>query len=113
MGNCNTKKYESTTAEADSSLYSPHPKGGIIHEGSILGLKCFNNFIATGSDDKRIAILNKGHLLSQSDCKPMYLEGHSKAVNRLCYHNNHLWSISRDLSIRQVSFLLLDYIAIG
>eukprot|EP01041_Mallomonas_annulata_P008940 gene8940-18497_t len=72
-----------------------------LHNGAILSIKNIegNNF-CTSSDDKTIAIFDIT-TASLGIQNIIYLKGHSKAVNKVKSCNGHIWSCSRDLSIKQ------------
>jgi hypothetical protein len=115
MGNCNHNAHlynpssagnKESTDDSDSLLHLGQP----IHQGSVLGLSLDSGKekLFTCSDDKRIAIIGEDYftLGPSVDRRIEYLEGHTRAVNRLCVHGNFAYSASRDLSLRQVLTLI-------
>jgi hypothetical protein len=110
MGNKCTKnkKYD---AQQQKSLGPVKESPRVVHNGAILGLASSKEKIYSCSDDKRIAVSHWNHN-SFGSCEKdvVYLDGHTKAVNRiiLCrsstVEKSRFWSVSRDLSIRYVSF---------
>jgi hypothetical protein len=99
------------------------PLGDPIHQGSILGITFDSQSehdgggnsgphgrgqgrVITCSDDKRIGIMGEDYFTMgpSIDRRVAMLEGHSKAVNRMCVRGDMLYSVSRDLSLRQASF---------
>lgn len=69
----------------------------VLHTGSVLGLHALGNNTVSCSDDRRICIFDWA---SPAQSK-FYCSGHDKAVNRVLAVDAHVWSVSRDLSLRQ------------
>lgn len=111
MGNCSSNSSKKQYAKDEPTEFDFQVPEGLhaMHEGSLLSIVTdMNGQIFTCSDDKRVAVINRDKLVSTKDYKPFYLSGHKKAVNRMVYscnedYHKHLWSVSRDLSIKQVS----------
>lgn len=103
MGACHGKRYENSLSQENESK-----KAMVIHEGSILGLSAipsvssgspFSTRVVSCSDDKKIA----SFLVEKSGVSGIkYSNEHKKAVNRVKMTKNYIWSVSRDLSARQV-----------
>jgi len=71
-----------------------------LHGGSVLGLaSCGESTTLSCGDDKRICRFDWGG----SSFPPLYFDGHDKAVNRIVCADTFVWSVSRDLSLRQWS----------
>ncbi len=105
MGNCNARS--KTYGSAENNLSEPESTDAfntIVHEGPILGLTYSpdGKKIISCSDDQRIAITNIESLKSSSGSASSYLVGHSKAVNRVIYTGEKVYSSSRDLSVKMV-----------
>jgi hypothetical protein len=93
------------------------PENIKLHEGSVLYLDSYNQWIGSCSDDQSIALSDINSIMNSHTYSPVVIKEHQKAVNRLIFHteNNELnmWSASRDLSIKLVrciyftSFLFL------
>ena len=97
------QNYISSSANYDESE-PPAPLLDNLHKGSILGLaRNDSGIVFSCSDDCSIASFVWGRSGTDSLIKQHYYKGHKKAVNRIaCDHvNKHLWSISRDLSIKR------------
>eukprot|EP01035_Chromulina_nebulosa_P019509 gene19509-25405_t len=99
MGNCKSTNKEIYTETG----VIPAQTTASIHNGSILGLcnLLFTDLkkknIASCSDDGKIAFISGSSSLVLSN----YCTGHTKAVNRLACSNKFLYSVSRDLSLKQ------------
>jgi len=70
--------------------------GAPLHTGSVLGLTACKDTVFSCSDDKRICRFDWS-----GQASPLYFVGHERAVNRVVAAGSHLWSVSRDLSLRQ------------
>jgi hypothetical protein len=127
MGNCNAKsKY---SAGANNDLMTGSLSEDLLpawHEGAILGMGAIYDatagipFVSCG-DDKRVMICSDSAAAlitrQKSDCdshtphgdgngrKPSIAYGiaHTNAVNRVAASKRFVYSVSRDLSLRQVS----------
>jgi hypothetical protein len=79
----------------------------MLHNGSVLSLVLRDGTLVAASDDKSISVSDLVSL--RQDTKQFhgsYLKGHTRAVNRVAFSaDGHLWSASRDLSLRKVCFL--------
>ncbi len=100
--------------EAAKSKHSPTVS---LHQGPILGISLLITqvdqppTIVTVGEDKRIALSSQS--VKKTSLEVKYCLGHTKSVNRVAVQyesgqeaatgRSWLWSISRDLSIRQVS----------
>lgn len=108
MGNCSVRSgtYGASDKESNpSNLLIGNDLNCIVHDGPILGMSySADQHLITCGDDRRIAILNLNSMLKNKNYVPHYLDGHSKAVNRVFRSSSgsHIWSCSRDLSIRMV-----------
>ena len=111
MGNCQQKlKYN-----ADNNLNSKHEEdtaSPFIHEGAILNLSKFIDSnrklkIITCSEDKKLAIIDR-YLPRSDPLSVIYGIGHTKAVNRVVGTSNNIWSVSRDLTMKQVILLIIN-----
>ena len=80
-----------------------------VHKGSILGVSSINTDnkkrIISCSDDNTIGVVSLDSITDLINVKENYeyLIGHQKAVNRVYCSNNTIFSISRDLSLKQVN----------
>lgn len=116
MGNCKAKSYEYRAhdeAQEESDDMIP-----AWHEGSILGMSAAY-YDAAGlplvscSDDKRIAICRGSvtalfsRTSNHTQTAMVFGSGHNNAVNRVAVTRRYVYSVSRDLSLRQVLPLLL------
>lgn len=79
-----------------------HPSANALHTGSILNLLTLQttNRIVTCSDDGTIAVSDAGHVF-KANYEPVRLRSHTKAVNRITAVDNDIWSVSRDLCVKQ------------
>ena len=104
MGNqCSPKNYR----EGSSSVLQI-PKGFPLHQGSILGVTCDDDGnIISCSDDKAVGITGPDYftLGPSIDRRTSLLVGHTRAVNRAAVHGQRLFTVSRDLSLRQVTLI--------
>jgi WD40 repeat protein len=73
-----------------------------IHKGGIVDVASSSDgYIATCGDDKSIALIKTQECISDyKSLEPAYLQGHQRAVNKICLRHEYIFSISRDLSIR-------------
>ena len=88
----------------------PQPEERPRHQGSILGLSCIEDKLISCSDDNNLVVSSA----TASNEKITQLVGHKRAVNRVVGFEHGLksgkfmcWSVSRDLSLRCVSFPFL------
>lgn len=68
-----------------------------LHERAVLGLAASGTSTLSCSDDMRICRFNWRDM----GLTPQYFDGHEKAVNRVVVFGKFVWSVSRDLSLRQ------------
>lgn len=87
--------YSQEKRDTGAFLASSQFDGNPLHTGSILGLGSTFDKTISCSDDKRIC------LMDWVGSQPLYCIGHEKAVNRVISLNGFVWSVSRDLSLRQ------------
>ncbi len=99
MGNCKNSTYAAAVDQLQHISMIP------IHSGSVLSIIAQSSYeVITSSDDNTIARSEIGNMFS-SDYQPLYFSGHTKAVNRLAFSDGDIWSVSRDLTVRQVFYL--------
>jgi WD40 repeat protein len=107
MGNCQSETKKNYEEKKRNVEIVEEPVSEVaVHEDSVLGVSCYNGVVASCSADKTIAITDFSSFTSRKLKPPIVLSGHTKAVNRIVFHTNssHLYSASRDLSIKLVSF---------
>ena len=68
-----------------------------LHKGAVLGLAASGASMLSCGDDMRICRFNWRDIGSAQQ----YFDGHEKAVNRVVVFGKFVWSVSRDLSLRQ------------
>ena len=69
-----------------------------LHEGGILDVCAHNSLIVSCSDDKTISIFKSDVCLSNySSIEKVTLQGHQRAVNKICCRGNNIISISIDI----------------
>lgn len=97
MGQCNSRHIGQSNEKELLLRAAPH-QGGILD----VSYTETSGEIVCASDDHSLSVFN-WNKPSSSSADSVRMVGHNRAVNRLDVSGDHVWSCSRDRSLRQWS----------
>ena len=100
MGNaCNSSgRQQSSYLGDEGEGQAVATEGPVLHSGPVLGVASCGVMTLSCSDDQRLCMFDWS-----GASETRYFLGHERAVNRAAVADGFVWSVSRDLSLRQWS----------
>jgi WD40 repeat protein len=97
MGNSCSNAAKSYAQDSSDDGYATERS---LHEGAVLGVASYavNKSLSCG-DDNQLCLFDWSD--SGETNHPLYFKGHDKAVNKAACADGYVWSVSRDLTLRQ------------